>query len=301
MRSSIEYYHRERGTLEQEQIYGERYLRFVYGHPVGRLLLFAFVKRALFSRLYGALMSSRRSRRKIAPFIETYGIDTSEFVAAEFGSFNEFFHRRLHPSARPVCAEPDAFVLPADGRHSVFPDLTLARPQYIKHCAFDLPRFLGDATLALAYESGAMLVSRLAPVDYHRFHFPVDGHATDPRLIPGFLYSVSPLALERVPRTFVDNKRWVTVIDSQRFGRVVFVEVGATNVGSVVHTAAAGPVHRGDEKGYFLFGGSTVVVLLEPGRVDWSDDLLEHSARGCEVYAKMGERVGTAALPADDA
>lgn len=292
MLSKIEVHNRYRGVIEQEQIYGERYLRFVYSNPVGRLLLFAIVKRSLFSALYGRMMSTRRSRRRIAPFIETYGLDAGEFAQAEFGSFNEFFHRKLRPEARPICSEEDALVFPADGRHSVYPDLSVAQPEYVKHCAFDLERFVGDRALATRYERGAMLISRLAPVDYHRFHFPVDGEASAPSLIPGHLFSVSPIALEQVARTFLENKRWVTTIHSERWGTVTFLEVGATNVGSVVFTAGAGPVKRGDEKGYFLFGGSTVILLFEPGRVTFSDDLVEQTRAGRELYAKMGDIAG---------
>lgn len=294
MASNIEFYNRYRGALETEQVYGEGYLRFVYGNPLGRMLLFALIKRSFFSRAYGWLMSRPRSRRKIAPFIAQYGLDTTEFAdpVEAFGCFNEFFTRRLDPEARPICPDDAALVFPADGRHLVFPELSQAKPEYVKSCAFALERFVGSTELAEAYRHGAMLISRLCPTDYHRFHFPTEGIASAPERIGGDLYSVSPIGLERVTTTFIDNKRWVTTITSERWGVVTFVEVGATAVGSVVHTAGPGPVEKGDEKGYFLFGGSTVVVLFEPGRVAFSADLLEHSARGVELYAKMGDIAG---------
>lgn len=296
MASNIEVYNRYRGALETEQVYGEGYLRFVYGNPLGRLLLFALIKRSFFSRFYGWLMSRPSSRRKIEPFIAQFGLDTNEFAdpVASFQSFNEFFTRRLDPKARPICADDDALVFPADGRHLVFPDVSQAKPAYVKSCAFELERFVGSAELGKAYRRGSMLISRLCPTDYHRFHFPTGGTASAPSRIDGHLYSVSPIGLERVTSTFLDNKRWVTTITSEQWGVVTFVEVGATAVGSVVHTAGAGPVEKGDEKGYFLFGGSTVVVLFEPGRVAFCADLLEHSARGVELYAKMGDIAGRA-------
>lgn len=301
MPSNIRVFNRYRGAIEQEQVYGEGYLRFVYGNPLGRLLLFALIKRSFFSRIYGWLMSRPRSRRKIAPFIEQYGLDVSEFASpvAEFRSFNEFFTRRLDPSARPVQADDAALVFPADGRHLVFPHVSLAKPAYVKSCAFDLERFVGSAELAKAYRQGSMLISRLCPTDYHRFHFPVGGIASAPSRIDGQLFSVSPIGLERVTTTFLDNKRWVTTITSERWGVVTFVEVGATAVGSVVHTAGAGPVEKGAEKGYFLFGGSTVVVLFEPGRVAFARDLLDQSERGVELYAKMGDLAGRSTADLD--
>ncbi|MEX1362927.1 MAG: phosphatidylserine decarboxylase [Nannocystaceae bacterium] len=294
MANDIDVYNRYTGAIEQEMVYGEGYLRFVYDNPLGRLLLFALIKRSFFSRLYGWLMSRPGSRRKIEPFIEQYRLDASEFAepVSAFGTFNEFFTRRLTAAARPICEDEDALVFPADGRHLVFPDLSRAQPAYVKACAFELARFVGSDELARDYEHGSMLICRLAPIDYHRFHFPVSGVAGPVRRIAGDLLSVSPIGLARMTKTFVDNKRWVTTIETERFGRVTFIEVGATAVGSVEHTAGPGPVERGDEKGYFLFGGSTVVVLLEPGRVQWSDDLLEHSARGVELYAKMGDVAG---------
>lgn len=294
MPSNIDVYNRYTGATEREMVYGEGYLRFIYRNPVGRLLLFALIKRSLFSRVYGWLMSRPGSRAKIEPFIAKYGLDVGEFAepVAAFGSFNDFFTRRLAPAARPICADEDALVLPADGRHLVFPDLSLAKPAYVKTFAFDLERFLGDQALAERYAHGSMLIARLAPIDYHRFHFPIAGTASEVKRIDGELLSVSPIGLERMTRTFLDNKRWVTTIESDTWGVVTFVEVGATGVGSVVHTAGAGPVEKGQEKGYFLFGGSTVVVIFEPGRVIFSDDLVEHSARGVELYAKMGDIAG---------
>ncbi len=297
MPTAIEVYNRYRDALEPEQVYGEGYLRFIYDNPLGRLLLFALVKRSIFSWFYGRLMSRPASRAKILPFIERYGLDADEFAdpVSSFGSFNEFFIRKLDPKARPIAPGDDTLVFPADGRHLVFPDLSQAQPAYVKSCAFELERFLGDAALGDKYRTGSMLISRLAPIDYHRFHFPVGGQASAPVRIDGHLLSVSPIGLQRVTTTFLDNKRWVTTIDSERFGTVTFVEVGATAVGAVVHTAGPGAVTKGQEKGYFLFGGSTVVVLFEPGRVQFSDDVVQRSREGVELYAKMGDVAGTVA------
>lgn len=291
----IQFYNRLTQCLETEAVYGEGALRFVYENPLGQLTLHSLVKRALFSKWYGRRMDAPSSAKKILPFIEQFGVDVSEFAdpVSSYRSFNDFFYRKLRPQARPIVADAQAVALPADGRHLVIPDVSQCQNFLIKGCRFDLLRLLGDSGLASRFERGGVLISRLCPTDYHRFHFPCGGIAESPRLIVGPLFSVSPIALMRRPSILWENKRYLTRIRTQEWGDVVFLEVGATCVGSVVHTAKPGQiVSKGDEKGYFRFGGSCVITLFEPGRVRFSDDLLEHSAAGREVYARMGDEAG---------
>lgn len=293
--ASIQYYNRHTGEIETETVYGEGFLRWAYGNPLGRLTVELAVKQAWFSRWYGWRMDRPVSRAKVAPFIENYGLDAAEFAdpAASFASFNEFFYRKLKPEARPVDADPQVVVFPADGRHLAIMDVDAARDFYIKGQRFDLPAFLGDAALAGAFAGGAMLISRLCPVDYHRYHFPVGGVAGAPVPINGPLYSVSPLALRRRLAIFWENKRARTLIESPVFGKVIVMDIGATCVGSMHSTYRAGPVEKGQEKGYFSFGGSCLVTLFQAGRIQFDADLLEYSARSTEVYARIGERCAT--------
>lgn len=290
----IQYFNRESGQIETETVYGEAFLRWAYGNPLGRLTVELAVKRAWFSRWYGWRMNRPSSRSKVEPFIEAYGLDPSEFAApvASFASFNEFFYRKLKPEARPVDADPKVAVFPADGRHLAVPDVNAARDFYIKGQRFDMAAFLGDAAMAEEFAGGAMLISRLCPVDYHRYHFPVTGEASAPVPTKGPLYSVSPLALRRSLAILWENKRVRTVIESPVFGKVVVMEIGATCVGSIHSTFKPGPVEKGQEKGYFSFGGSCVVTLFQAGRIRFDGDLLEHSEQSTEVYAKVGERCG---------
>ena len=140
-----------------------------------------------------------------------------------------------------------------------------------------------------------MLISRLSPVDYHRFHFPVAGTPDDGRLIGGWLYSVSPIALRRNVEYLTQNKRRLTLIDSPEFGRVAMLEVGATNVGSIVETYVSGrPLPKGEEKGLFKFGGSCVITVFARGRIRFDADVLEQSSQFRETYARMGDRLGSA-------
>jgi phosphatidylserine decarboxylase len=290
----IYYYNRETGKVEIETIYGERFLRWAYGNPLGRLTVALAVKRAWFSRWYGWRMNRPASRAKIAPFIEDFGLDPREFVKSvdAYRSFNEFFYRQLKPAARPLDGDERTAVFPADGRHLAIQDVDAAHAFYIKGQRFNLAAFLCDGDLAAAFTGGSMLISRLCPVDYHRYHFPVSGQAGEPVRIGGPLRSVSPLALRRRLAVFWENRRSRTVIESSDFGTVVVMEVGATCVGSMDATYEAGRIAKGQEKGFFSFGGSSVVTLFQRGRICFDEDLLVHARGQREVYARMGERCG---------
>jgi phosphatidylserine decarboxylase len=186
-------------------------------------------------------------------------------------------------------------VFPADGRHLAFADVDKAGGFYVKGSTFTLGELLGDPGQASRFAGGSMLISRLCPSDYHRFHFPVAGVPSEARLVKGSLYSVSPIALRRSILYLVRNKRLVTQIETKAFGTVAMVEVGATNVGSIVEGFLPGrPVAKGDEKGMFSFGGSCVITLFERNRITIDPDLLEQSAGCVETYARMGDRLGVA-------
>lgn len=295
--NSVYFYNRYTRRVEPEMIYGERSLRWIYGNPLGRLALHAVAKRAFFSRWYGRRMDAPASRAKVAPFIWEYQVDTSEFAAppATFLTFNEFFYRKLKSSARPISGDAHTAVFPADGRHLGFQDVSQVEGIFVKGQVFTLSDLLQDTGLALRYQRGAMVLSRLCPVDYHRYHFPVGGMATEPSLINGWLYSVNPLALRQNIRIFTENKRAITRIDSPEFGQVLMLEVGATCVGSFEYTFKPNTrVQKGAEKGYFKFGGSSTITLFEPGRVRLAEDLIEQTAQHRELYARMGDSLGVA-------
>lgn len=291
----IVYYNRYTQQPEQEKILGERGLRWVYGSTLGQLSLHVLIKRAVFSHLIGALKSSRRSARDLPVFVREYGINTEEMLLPpeSYTSFNEFFIRKLKPGARPVCAGSHTLAMPADGRHSAWQDAAEIRRVFVKGQSFDLPALLGDAQLAERYQHGALLLSRLCPVDYHRFHFPVAGTPTAPRRIPGPLASVSPYSLRRHLAWLWTNKREITLLHTEHVGDIAIIAVGATGVGAIHQTyTPEQPVQKGDEQGYFSFGGSTIITLFEPQRIRFADDLLEQTARGYELYARQGDILG---------
>ena len=293
----IRYYHRYKQAIETEQIYGERSLRWTYGSTLGRFALWLLVKRAFVSRYYGWKMSWRASANKVLPFIVDYDLDVDEFAKKPyaFKSFNEFFYRALKPGARLIAPGDRVAALPADGRHLAFQTVEAAAGFYAKGQQFDLAAFIGDPALATEFAGGSLLISRLCPVDYHRFHFPVSGLPGESRLINGWLYSVSPIALRQNLAYLWENKRMVTLVESPVFGRVAVVEIGATMVGSILQTFTSGrAVAKGEEKGLFKFGGSCVVTIFQRGRIKLDTDLVTHGAAGLEVYARMGDRLGEA-------
>ena len=287
----ITFFNRLTGQVEQEVIYGESSLRWVYGSPLGRAALHTLVKRAAFSKLYGFLMDRPSSAAKIRPFIAQYGLNEADFAepVERYTCFNDFFSRKLKPEARPIDAQPETLIFPADGRHLLVRD---GGDFLVKGQRFNLTALLGDGALAREFAGGDILISRLCPTDYHRYHYPCAGVAGEPRLLNGPLYSVSPLALATRPAILWENKRYLTRLDTATHGPVLFLEVGATCVGAVVHTSQPGSVDKGQEKGTFLFGGSTVITVLPAGAVDWVPDLVEHSTAHRELYTLMGTPAG---------
>lgn len=292
---AIEFFNRYTGKVEREQVYGAAWLNWTYGNPLGKLALEAVAKRAFFSRWYGWRMDRPASKEKVLPFIKEFGVDANELAAAPecYQTFNDFFYRKLKPTARPVDAAADSVVFPADGRHLGFQDVSQADGVFVKGQRFDVKALVGDTKLAERYAKGTLVLSRLCPVDYHRFHFTAGGVPSETKLLNGPLYSVNPIALKQQLSYLWENRRWLTVLKTEQFGDVLLLEIGATNVGSAVQTYQSGKaVVKGDEKGYFKFGGSSTITIFEPGRIKLADDLVTNSKQCRELYARVGDMMG---------
>jgi phosphatidylserine decarboxylase len=256
------------------------------------------VKRPFFSAWYGWRMNAAKSAARIAPFIQRYGVDATEFADApeSFASFNEFFYRKLKPAARPIEPDPSRIVFPADGRHLGFQRASSIDSVFVKGQKFDLTALLGDDKLAKRFADGALVLSRLCPVDYHRYHFPCAGIPSATHTIQGPLFSVSPIALREKLSYLWTNKRSITQLETPDLGTVLLLEIGATCVGEIHQTFKPGTaVEKGAEKGYFAFGGSSTITIFEPGAVKLDADLLEHSSNQTELYARMGEPMASKA------
>ncbi|MGM0439787.1 MAG: phosphatidylserine decarboxylase [Chlamydiota bacterium] len=295
------YIDRETQQKEREDVYGEKLLQLLYGEGRGSQLwrapLRAIAKIPMISHIFGWWQKMPFTQKKVAPFIKKYNIDSSEFAVPveKFDSFNDFFIRRLKPHARPIDPNPNKTVLPADGRYQFIEDLSKKSNIEVKNLPYSLSELLDDKMLAEKYKDGSMVIARLCPTDYHRFHFPCSGVPGRTRLIKGWLSSVNPLALAKKPRTFIENKRTITSFKTDNFGEILYLEVGATNVGSIVQTFVPGEaVDKGHEKGYFQFGGSTLILLFPPRRIIFDQDLLRATSQGLEVKSAMGQSMGKA-------
>lgn len=292
------YIDRKTKKREVEEIYGRWALSLLYGSTfASRVFSFLFLPLIahvpLFSKFYGRLQKRKKSAEKIAPFIKTYKIDASEFQEKSFASFNDFFIRKLKPNVRPITDDVKRAALPADGRYLVFPDLRNVETFYVKGQQFNLEAFLQSPSYARRYSDGAMMIARLCPTDYHRFHFPTDGTPLQAVPIQGPLFSVNPIALTKRLSILWENKRMLTEIETPNFGTLLYVEVGATCVGSIRQTYRPNhPVKKGDEKGYFEFGGSCLVLLFERGRIEFDEDLAQNSKKGLETKAHFGDSLG---------
>lgn len=290
----IEFFNRYTQRLETEAVYGEAFLKWAYNNPLGKIALHSFVKRPFFSKWYGKRMNNPATSTKIAPFIANYGLDSGAFEKApeDFSHFNDFFYRKLKPGARPIAEAP--IVFPADGRHLGFENAENVAGVFLKGQKWDLRSLIADDTLYEQFRDGSLVLSRLCPVDYHRFHFPAEGIASAATLINGSLFSVSPIALRKNLSYLWQNKRTRTLLSHPTAGDILILEIGATCVGSIHQTYTADQhIEKGAEKGYFSFGGSSTVTIFQPNKVTLAADLLEHSAMQRELYARIGDILAT--------
>lgn len=267
-------------------------LRFLYDTRFGRLCLRAAVRPTV-SRLYGRYMDSRWSRRQILPFIQKNRIDMAQYEQREYRSYNDFFTRRALPAARPVDLSPSHLVAPCDAKLTAYPVTEDAR-WLIKGAPYTVSELLGGDPLAARFRGGTCLIFRLAVDDYHRYCYFDSGVQGPGRVLPGVLHTVQPVALRRA-NVYHRNCRAYTLLHTDHFGDAVQVEVGALMVGRIVNLHRAGHAfQRGDEKGYFEFGGSTVVLLLGPGAAAVEEEILAATAAGYETAVRLGECIGTA-------
>lgn len=265
-------------------------LERLYGTTPGRRLLRLLTRPAL-SRAAGRYLSTGWSRAHIGPFVRKNGIDLTLYGGAPYRSFNDFFTRPLLMGRRPFDLSPEALCSPCDSRLTAYA-LSEDAAFSVKGILYTLPRLLRDDALAARFSGGTALVFRLCVDDYHRYCWFDGGIPELPVRIDGVLHTVRPVATERRP-VFCENSREYTVIRTKRFGTAVQMEVGAMMVGKITNHPVRGPVRRGEEKGYFEFGGSTVIVLLRRGAAVLRQDILTASTRGEETRVLQGERIGT--------
>ena len=290
--SDVQFYIRGDNTLQKEKVMAEGLIKWscqsAMAKPFNKLLF----KSAFLSNVLGKYFSSSLSKGKIKSTIKDLDIQMSDFIEPESGykHFNDFFTRHINKDCRPFDNSKNTLISPADGRVLVFPELKGDTLVHVKGCKYSVDQLLNRD--AKEYHNGALAVIRLCPADYHRFHFPCEGNILETVDINGAYYSVNPIVLEQGMNVFCENKRAYTIIDNPELGKVCYMEVGAFGVGSIKNTYKGNTVTKMQEKGYFEFGGSTVVLVFEPNKIKFSQDLIEHSKQGYETFLKVGETMG---------
>lgn len=304
-RTSIRVLDRKTGLIVEENIPGyiSASLRVMFANRVSRKLSSNALAEALMARLsrkQGEKFNKPESRNGIEDFIRLHRLNRDEIEkdVSEYETFNEFFARRLKPWARPIAdpQDPCVAISAADCRLTVFPTIDLATKLWIKGDKFTVEGVLQDDAEAQRYHGGSMCIFRLAPQDYHRWHLPVGGRLREGPSIDGALYTVNPLAINKNVNVYTKNKRRVFYIDSEEFGTVALVAVGATCVGSIVITAEPGTYSKGQEHGYFAFGGSTVLAFFEPNKIVFDKDLWDNTEKGIETLVQANSRIGLASV-----
>lgn len=266
-----------------------RTLRFLYRTLPGRILLRLLSARWV-SRLVGAFMESRLSKPLIGRFVKKNGIDLSEFESDGFRCFNDCFSRKIRDGLRPTAEDPDALIAPCDGLLSAYRlegDTLLP----VKQSAFTLSSLLKNEALSRRFAGGVCLVFRLCVTHYHRYAYPADAEKDENIFLRGRLHTVRPVALRARP-VFTENCREYTLLSTERFGTLLQMEVGALLVGKIKNLHGKRTVARGEEKGMFLYGGSTVILLVERDRVAFPEEFFKHTEEGLETPVRMGEAIG---------
>ncbi len=291
--------------MVQEPVFSERFMKWAYGESLlGRIAERYFFSRPVFARIYGWLQDRRGSCKKVDSFCRQHGISLDEFETETYFSFNHFFIRRFRAGTRPFSKQNDRLTSPCEGRLLAIPNTqdSFKIPVKGQHltvqelCAQaphdpDLQKFLSE-------EKWSALVFRLAPRDYHRFHFPLGGTLVRRWKTGGELRSVHPYSLQRSANkdVYLKNERvisWLRANEGPLALDYFMIEVGAMTVGKIIQTHAGPTFQRGEEKGYFQFGGSTVILLFRSQDIELDEDLKSRSATGIETLVRLGSEIGS--------
>lgn len=276
-------------TIDLNNLKKDSTLKFLYENPFGRIILKG-ITLPFVSSIVGKYMSSSLSKRRIKKFISANGINMEEYEDRDFHSFNDFFTRKIKENRRPLPQDKEVLFSPCDGKLSAYKiDKDTVLP--VKGSHYTISQLLNNNDLAEKYSDGYCLVFRLAVDDYHRYSYIDSGVKGENVKIKGKLHTVQPIALEKSP-VFIQNSREYTVMHTENFGDVVQVEVGALMVGKIKNHQGKGKIIRGEEKGMFLFGGSTIILLLNSGEVQVEALFFENTKNHLETVVKLGESLG---------
>ena len=264
-------------------------LNFLYNSLLGRVLLHLLVKTTV-SRFFGFLMDRSISRFLIRSFVKRYHINMKEYKDVKYISFNDFFAREIKKELRPFPDNPYELAAPCDGKLMAYP-ITADSVFYIKNSMYDVGELLQDKILASEFINGVCLIFRLTPEDYHRYSYIDDGEITYHKKIKGVLHTVQPISQQRF-NIYVQNSREYTVMQTINFGKVIQMEVGALFVGRITNHLTGGAFKRGDEKGMFEFGGSSIVMLFQKNSITIDDAIFKNTQQNIETRVQLGYKIG---------
>lgn len=265
-------------------------LSFLYNTIIGRLILKLLVSSPLISKIVGFILNRRISVIFIKPFIKKNKINMNDYIETKYKSFNDFFTRKIKKEKRPVDGNENNLISPCDSKltcYEINEDLIFN----VKNSKYSLESMLDDKSLAEKYKNGLLLVFRLSPEDYHRYHFIDDGKFIKKYNIKGKLHTVNPIVYDKY-EVFKENSREVSILDTKNFNEVIYVEVGALLVGKIKNIINKGKFKKKDIKGYFEFGGSTVILVIKKGIININDNIIENSKKGIETIVKYGQTIG---------
>ncbi len=256
----------------------------IFGRCVLKVLTLPFI-----TNIGGKYMSSSFSKRRIKPFIEENHIDMSQYITQTYNSYNDFFTRKIKDGQRPIDNNSDILISPADSKLTYYP---INEETYlkIKDSLYSLEDLLDNKDLAKEYHGGICLIFRLTVDDYHRYCFIDDGTKEKDHYIKGKFHTVNPIANDYYP-IYKQNSRSYSLLHTKNFGDVIYMEVGAMMVGRIVNHPVKS-FSKGEEKGYFEFGGSTIVVFIKKDEVIIDQDIINNSKEHHETKVSLGEKIG---------
>lgn len=287
-------YNRKTKSLEKEVVTGRLLMRMIYSNRFGLRVTERFLKNKGFSVWYGNLLKKDSSKKRIPAFIKQHNIPIEEILddIKSFKSFNDFFIRKLKPSAREIDHQKNVFISPADARLIVYQlDETKVVP--VKGVDFHLDQIIKDKELSEKYKNGLCFVFRLAPADYHRFCYVDSGSHRKILRLGQYYHSVHPIALSSKAEVFQHNHREFCEVKTDNFDDILWIDVGAMGVSKIIQNhPESNTFKKGDEKGYFEFGGSTIIIITKKDVVQLDDDIQEYSSKGIETKVLYGSGIG---------
>lgn len=297
----IQYFNRSENKIEIEKVYGDFFVKLLYQSSASSVLSPIFANKLL-SKAYGVIQNGMMTQLKVPKFVKNFDIDLTQYEPGSvkvddqklsYKNFNEFFIRKFKMGKRTFIQDNEVLPAPCEARYFGYESIDESVSVPVKGSYLRADSLLGDIEKAAPFIGGPLVIARLCPVDYHRYHYPDAGKTIEAYPIHGDFHSVNPVALKNKPDIFIANERRVAILETQNFGKLAYIEVGAAMVGKIVQSHdESKSFRRGQEKGYFLFGGSTVIILGEKGRWLPSPDIIKNTKDSMETYIQLGDAMG---------